>query len=136
MNHKHIFQRKSDSAQIALAFVELKGIHFDMEIGVLPREKDRKQRVTIDVEVGYPDSRTRIPDSEEGLQEGFDYSKIQECVRAAIEPKVCLIETLANRIADSILAVPGALTCSVKISKERVWSNVPTTSISIYREAR
>jgi dihydroneopterin aldolase len=118
-----------------MAHILLEGIEIDMEVGINPQEHDRIQRLIIDVEVGFDDEKTRIPDSPEGLKQGFDYSIIRDCVHAATRSKTYLLETIANRIADAILSVPHALTCSVKVSKKRCWANVDTTSVRISRKS-
>lgn len=120
---------------VQLANIHLEGIEIDIEVGIEPQEHGRVQRLIIDVEVGFDDKLTRIPDSPEGLKSGFDYSSVRQCVLAATRTKTYLLETIANRIADSILAMPNALTCSVKVSKKRCWANVELTSISISRSA-
>ena len=128
-------QKNTADAPVQMAQILLEGIETDIEIGIDPQEHGRIQRLVIDVEVGFDDRQTRIPDSPEGLKQGFDYSAIRDCVLAATQTKTYLLETIANRIADSILAMPNALTCSVKVSKRRCWANVESTSIKIFRKA-
>ena len=127
--------KNTADAPVQMAQILLEGIETDIEIGIDPQEHGRIQRLVIDVEVGFDDRQTRIPDSPEGLKQGFDYSAIRDCVLAATQTKTYLLETIANRIADSILAMPNALTCSVKVSKRRCWANVESTSIKIFRKA-
>jgi len=121
------------TAEIRMAYILFEGIEIDIEVGIDPQEHGRFQRLIIDVEVGFDEKKTQIPDSEEGLKEGFDYTAIRNCVIAATRTKTYLIETIANRIADSILAIPSALTCSVKVGKKRCWTNVAITSVKICR---
>lgn len=121
---------------VQLAYILMEGIETDIEIGIEPSEHGRIQRLVIDVEVGFNDQQTRIPDSPEGLKQGFDYSAIRNSVLDATHTKTYLLETIANRIADSVLAMPNALTCSVKVSKGRCWANVELTSIKIFRTTR
>jgi dihydroneopterin aldolase len=123
----------SKNAAIHMAHILFEGIEIDIEVGIDPQEHGRFQRLLIDVEVGFDDKKTRVPDSEEGLKDGFDYTAIRNCVVAATRTKTYLIETIANRIADAILALPNALTCSVKVGKKRCWTNVAITSIKISR---
>ena len=125
----------SDNAAVHMAQILLEGIEVDIEIGIDPQEHGRIQRLVIDVEVGFDDQQTRIPDSPEGLKTGFDYSAVRHCVMAATQTKTYLLETIANRIADSVLAMPNALTCSVKVSKRRCWANVELTSIKVFRKS-
>ena len=122
--------------KMKLAYFFLEGIEVNIEIGVLPHERGRDQRLIIDIEVGVDDTKTRVQDSPEGLAKGgFDYAQIRDCVFTATRTKTYLIETLANQIADNIMALPGALTCSVKVGKTRCWANVDRTSVLIFREA-
>jgi len=123
----------SKNAPVHMAYILFEGIEIDIEVGIDPQEHGRFQRLIIDVEVGFDDKKTRVPDSEEGLKEGFDYTAIRNCVIAATHTKTYLIETIANRIADSVLAMPSALTCSVKVGKKRCWTNVAITSVKISR---
>jgi len=126
---------KNEKPPVQLAYMLLEGIEIDIEIGILPQEHDRIQRLMIDVEVGFDEQLTRIPDSPEGLKQGFDYTAIRQSVIEATRTKTYLLETIANRIADSILAMPNALSCAVKVSKKRCWANVASTSVKISRKA-
>ena len=118
-----------------MAYLFLEGIDVYIEIGVNPEEHGREQRLTIDVEVGFDDAKTHIHDSKEGLENsGFDYALIRDCVHAATRKRTYLLETIANSIADNILALPGALTCALKVSKTRCWADVDRTGVKIFRE--
>lgn len=130
-----LYYTKPGAAPVRLAFVALEGMSVDMEIGVLPQEHGRIQRLMVDVQVGFDDALTRIADSREGLQQGFDYSRVHGIVREAAQPRTYLLETLANRIADQIFTMRGALSCMVKVSKSRCWGDVESTSVQIFREA-
>lgn len=125
----------NDNTEVSMAYAQLEGIEIDIEIGIDPQEHGRVQRLIIDVEVGFDDQKTRVADSKDGLKDGFDYSVIRDSVIAATRTKTYLLETIANRIADTILAKPAALTCAVKVSKKRCWANVASTSIKIFRSA-
>lgn len=116
-----------------MAYILLEGIEIDIEVGINPQEHGRMQRLLIDVEVGFDDKKTRVTDSPEGLKDGFDYSVIRDCVIMATRTKTYLVETIANRIADAVLSIPNALTCSVKVGKKRCWTNVALTSVKISR---
>ncbi|MCG2582991.1 dihydroneopterin aldolase [Massilia sp. TS11] len=131
----HFYQPKTGGAPIPLAFVALEGMSVDMEIGVLPQEHGRIQRLMVDVEIGFDDALTRIPDSREGLQQGFDYSRVHSIVHEAAKVRTYLLETLANRICDTVFTLRGALTCSVKVSKSRCWGDVEATSVRVARVA-
>ena len=78
---------KNNRAPVHMAEILLEGIEVDIEIGILPEEHGRIQRLMIDVEVGFDDRQTRIPDSPEGLKQGFDYTAIRQCVIEATRTK-------------------------------------------------
>jgi dihydroneopterin aldolase len=129
------FQPKSGTKPIKLAYITMKNIFVDMkDIGVAPSEIDRTQRISFDVIVGFSEARTRLQDSAEGLRDGLDYGKVRDCVMDATKEPVKLLETLANRIAERLLKLPETLTCQLTITKSYPWSNVESTSITIFRE--
>jgi dihydroneopterin aldolase len=129
-----VYQPKSGGAPVKLAFVALEGMSIDLEIGVAPQEYGRIQRLFVDVQVGFDDARTRIPDSKEGLLQGFDYSMVHSVVKEAASERTYLLETIANRVVEGVFKIPGALTCSVKVSKSRCWGDVEMTSVQVHRE--
>lgn len=133
---ERFFQPASGAKSIELAYVSMEAVTVDMRIGVSPNEQDFPQRVTIDVKVGFPDSRTHIADSISGLQDGFDYSAVHQCIMESTTEPTNLLETLANRIAEKVLRLPHALTCEVTVTKSRVWANVGATRINIFRKAK
>lgn len=117
-----------------LALIQLEGIVCDLEIGILPSEIGRTQRITIDVTVGFPDSMTRIADNEEDLvQRGFDTRLVREVISQCSISKTGLLETLANNMCDKLLDLPGALTVQLKITKNYTWADTEKTSLVISR---
>ena len=131
---QHFYQPKSGGAPVKLAYVALEGMSIDLEIGVAPQEHGRIQRLFVDVQVGIDDAKTHLVDSKEGLLEGFDYAKVHTCVKEVASMRTYLLETIANRVAEGVFKIPGALTCSVKVSKNRCWGDVEMTSVQIHRE--
>ncbi len=125
---------RGNETETKLAFIEFERIDVTLEIGVAPHEKQRTQRLLIDVVVGIDDKMTQIGDSAEGLADGFDYAQVRTSVMDAVAPKVYLLETLANRVAAGVLKLHGALTCSVKVTKTRCWPDVEGVSVWIDRE--
>ena len=121
-------------SNIALAFIQLEGIVNDMEVGVLPSEQGRKQRLTIDVTVGFPDKMTQIGDSEEELvNKGLDTRLIREAIRDSCNEKTQLLETIANRACANLFSIPGILTVQLKITKTYAWADTEKTSLTISR---
>jgi dihydroneopterin aldolase len=112
-----------------LAYFSLESIELDIEIGIHHSEIGKKQRILVDVSVGVSNSLTNIEDTKEGLSSGYDYSQIYEAVRGAAKKSTNLIETLANRIAESILLNSDVVTCTVKVTKLRLWEDVARISV-------
>lgn len=122
-------------SQIPLAFVSIEGMIVDMQLGVLPKEIGRVQRITIDVEVGFPDSMTEIADNEKSLiANGFDSRPVRELVLAACTDKTALMETIANKACHSLLSLKGALTVSIKITKNYLMPDSAKTSLTVHRK--
>jgi dihydroneopterin aldolase len=120
---------------IPLAFIEIEGITTDIEIGILPSEIGRIQRIKIDITVGFDDSMTRIHDNETALSEfGFDSRKVRDVVINACKTKSSLLETLANKIADETLLINGTYTVYIKIIKSHSWADTDKSSLIIRRE--
>ncbi|MBU3615843.1 dihydroneopterin aldolase [Polynucleobacter sp. JS-Polo-80-F4] len=117
-----------------LAHITLEQIAIDMEFGIAPHELGKLQRVLVDVTVGIDDQNVYIDDSAEGLKNGFDYSVVYEEVMNVARQNPKLMETFANLIGNALIKLPKVLECEVKISKTRIWENVPTTSLRIYRK--
>ncbi len=79
-----------------------KGMTFYGYHGVYPEETRLGQRFVVDLELGLdlaPAART------DDLNQTVDYGRVYQVVRELVEGKPCrLVETLAERIADALLA--------------------------------
>jgi dihydroneopterin aldolase len=83
--------------------------------GVLPQEKERGQDFLIDVEVGLEPS---VTPGEDLLSSTVDYAEVVRLVhREATSRRYNLVETLAGKIAETIIAMEGARTVSVTVKK-------------------
>jgi (5-formylfuran-3-yl)methyl phosphate synthase len=88
-----------------------------VRIGAFDREHDAPQQVrfTVDACVARP---ARVP---QRLHEVFSYDLITEGIRAIVaRGHVHLVETLAERIAASVLAHPQILSVTVRVEKLEV----------------
>jgi dihydroneopterin aldolase len=115
-----------------LVFAEIKGLTVDGEIGVLPSEIGRTQRITFDACVGVEPRMIEIPDTADGLlKHGFALGRVRNIIREEAGRGANLLETLASVIADQILGLPGARTVRVSVSKSRTWADTESISISV-----
>ncbi|MDO5722709.1 MAG: 2-amino-4-hydroxy-6-hydroxymethyldihydropteridine diphosphokinase [Actinomycetaceae bacterium] len=83
--------------------------------GVYPTERENGQPFRVDVTM-YVDTR-RAADADE-LVHTVDYSKVAQTVAEILSgPPVNLIETLAQKVADAVLAFPGVEIAEVEVHK-------------------
>jgi dihydroneopterin aldolase len=109
--------------------IELRGMSFQGRHGVRDAEREHPQEFTVDLEVeadlGSPGRSDRLADT-------IDYTKLRAIAKAVVEgPSVNLLETLATRIADQTLQVPGVAAVSVRVAK-RPASMQPIESAAVH----
>jgi dihydroneopterin aldolase len=132
---QHFYENEDYGPRTPLAFQRIQGLSAVMEIGVLPTEQGRDQRVQIDAIIGYPASMSRLASDDLSTSSArFStedaYARITEIVSRPTRH----VETLAHRICDSILEVEGALTVELTVTRSHPWANVEKSSLTIFRE--
>ncbi len=117
--------------RIRLTGVEATGWH-----GLLPDERRDGQRFVADVVVHLDTRRAAARDD---LSHSVDYGRLAEEVHAVLagEP-VDLIETLAERVAATVMAHPGVLAVDVVVHKPQAPIRVPfgDVAVEIHRDRR
>ncbi len=93
---------QSARSHMVLDKIGVRGLVLDCQIGVLPDEKDKAQRVRFTVEVSvYPSPRSGTDD----IEDAVNYDYIVQAIRSVTtQGHINLLETLAERIADACLA--------------------------------
>ena len=100
------------------------------EIGVFRREKGKRQRVRLNVELGVVDR----PPRQDRRSEVVCYDRIVAGLRSlGTEGHVNLVETLAERAATLCLAVPSALYVRVRVEKLDVYEDAASVGVEIER---
>ena len=95
--------------------IVLEGMVFSGRHGVGATERARSQRFIVDIELDADLSRAASSDR---LEDTIDYRRIRAIAKDVIEGEPAqLIESLAGRIAQQILQVPGVAAASVKVTK-------------------
>ena len=102
--------------------LKLNGIEVDCVIGDLPDERDRLQRLLVDVELEIPSTAAET----DSLSDTVDYATLAESIRAALVAAKCrMIERAAKVVYDCLPtraarvvvtksgAVPGLASASV-----------------------
>jgi dihydroneopterin aldolase len=95
--------------------IALQGMSFSGRHGVGAAEREHSQRFKVDIEVDIDLSEAGRTD---GLTDTIDYRKLRAIAKETIEGEsVNLIETLATRIAEGVLAFPKVRAVTVRVAK-------------------
>jgi dihydroneopterin aldolase len=94
----------------------LRGAQFHGKHGVSPEERAVGGRVIVDIEIEYDLTHAGASDD---LADTLNYSEIFRTVRAQVEDREFnLLESLAHRIADALLAKFPTTTVNVYVRKQ------------------
>ncbi len=120
----------SDQVTVRLSGLECFGYH-----GVFPEERENGQRFIVDLEMTLIETTAAETDH---LADTVDYEAIAEAVAAILEgPPVNLLEHLAARIADRLMAEPRLHDVVVTVRKPEVRLSRPVTETAVtLRRAR
>ncbi len=95
--------------------ISVTGIECFAHHGVLPRERRDGQRFVVDLAIGLDSRRAAATDD---LHDTVDYGSLVASVKAAVEREpVHLLETLAQRLADTCLLGAPVEWCRVTVHK-------------------
>ena len=102
-------------------------------IGVREWERNIKQRLIIDLEVGLDIQAAAASDK---LEDSVSYKDIADCVVELVEnSEYKLIETVADKIAATILEKYSVLWCKVTVNKPRAVEKSNNVGVRIERHA-
>jgi len=109
----------------------LRDLEMIASVGVHPHEKIRPQRIRVSIELRV---RPRTPGTEDTLESVLSYEDVANAIRAIVaDGHVHLIETLAERIAQSCLSHREVGWVQVRIDKPDVFPDIATVGIEIER---
>jgi len=95
--------------------IELQAMSFQGRHGVRPEEREQFQEFVVDVEV---ECDLGDAGGSDDLADTIDYKQIQAIAKAVVEGESRkLLEALAARIADGVLALPRIQAVSVRVAK-------------------
>lgn len=104
--------------------IRLRGLRFFAVIGDLPHERTTPQPIEVDLEVEADLAAAAASDR---LADGVDYRALHRAAADALEQETGeaphLIETLCERIARRVLAVPGVE--RVRVRCRKLWAALP-----------
>lgn len=95
--------------------IQLTGMSFQGRHGVRDAERAQPQEFKVDIEV---EGDLHEAGRSDALDDTIDYTKIRAIAKAVVEGESArLLETLATRMADQVLRIPGVSAVSVRIAK-------------------
>lgn len=129
--------RIADAAR-GLRHVFLRDLVLPASIGVHPHEHAAPQRVRINVDLGVEDDGARALSrpsvGRDDLRRVVDYEGVADAVRAIVAAgHVMLVETLAERIAESCLSDPRVHLARVRVEKLDVFADAASAGVEIER---
>ncbi len=119
-----------------LRHVFLRDMVLSASIGIYPHEHEAEQRVRINVDLGVVDETARAgvvvgPDE---LSRVVDYERIAAGVRSIVRVgHTRLVETLAERIAETCLVDPRVRTARIRVEKLDVFADAESAGVEIAR---
>ena len=111
--------------------ITVEGLHVLAQVGVLAHEFGAPQPVLISVSVDMPDAPT-VPERDE-MSQVLDYRQLRELAKAEAEREhTHLLETLAGRIAERSLRLPGVTVARVRVAKPQVFADCDMVSVEVH----
>lgn len=103
----------------------------DCVIGTRPEERQRRQTIALDLTLECDLAAAGHSDD---LSDTIDYAAIEEAVFQLVAASQCrLLESLAQQVADLLLADPRVFGCSVRITKCGSLRHAPGVVVVINR---
>jgi dihydroneopterin aldolase len=119
------------SAAAGIRHVFVRDLVLPASVGVWTHEKGRTQRVRVNLDLGVAEPQAPGPDE---LDAVVCYDRITRAVRAlAAGEHVQLIETLAERIAQTALGDPRIRSVRVRVEKLEVYPDAESVGVEIER---
>lgn len=109
--------------------LRIRGIKAEGRHGASGGERDEPQPFLVDVEI-------EVEAQHDDIATTADYRDVVETVRNLVASQsVAIIETLAERVATAVLAVPGVVRCRATVHKPRAAGRLDADDISAEAEA-
>ncbi|WP_428487697.1 dihydroneopterin aldolase [Rhodopila sp.] len=127
------------SFDLALRHVFLRDMVLPASIGIYPHEHVAAQRIRINIDLGVDDEAViaGLAVGPDELARVVDYEKIASAVRVLVSAgHVRLVETLAERIAQSCLLDPRVRTARIRVEKLDVFPDSISAGTEIERSRK
>ena len=112
--------------------IELRALRVLARCGVLPEEIERAQPLEIDLVI---EADLTAAGASDELDDTIDYGAVVDAVVAATDGHTKLLERLAAKVADAVLAEPRVVAAEVSVRKLRppVPHDLGTAGVSVRR---
>jgi 7,8-dihydroneopterin aldolase/epimerase/oxygenase len=118
--------------QPATQSIFISGLRIDARIGVFAHEKDRFQPLRLDAEIEVSDSRFHPANDQ--LEEVFDYQAARRAILDVVQGgHIHLLETLAARVIDRLLAIDDVHAVRVRVSKFTAFEDCDAVGVQVCR---
>ncbi|TAG28440.1 MAG: dihydroneopterin aldolase [Burkholderiales bacterium] len=102
--------------------LQLTGLRFDANLGILESEKIKPQPIQVDAELNLGTQPLSPQDDE--INHVLDYRKVRQIIiDECTERHINLLESLIGKVATRLMQLPGVLGVRVKIVKLEIFSD-------------
>lgn len=102
--------------------LELTGLRFDANLGILEHEKTEPQPIQVDAEL-HLGTQPLLP-SDDDIHHVLDYRKVRKIIiDECTAEHINLLETLIGKVSNRLMQLPGVLGVRVKIAKLEIFED-------------
>jgi len=102
--------------------LELTGLRFDANLGILEHEKIDPQPIQVDAELNFG-TQPLLP-SDDDIMHVLDYRKVRKIIiDECTAEHINLLETLIGKVSYRLMQLPGVLGVRVKIAKLEIFED-------------
>jgi 7,8-dihydroneopterin aldolase/epimerase/oxygenase len=102
--------------------LQLTGLRFDANLGILESEKTKPQPIQVDAELNL--GTQPLSPSDDEINHVLDYRKVRQIIiDECTERHINLLESLIGKVAQRLMQLPGVLGVRVKIVKLEIFDD-------------
>jgi 7,8-dihydroneopterin aldolase/epimerase/oxygenase len=102
--------------------LQLTGLRFDANLGILESEKTKPQPIQVDAELNL--GTQPLSPSDDEINHVLDYRKVRQIIiDECTERHINLLESLIGKVAQRLMQLPGVLGVRVKIVKLEIFAD-------------
>ena len=102
--------------------LQLTGLRFDANLGILESEKTKPQPIQVDAELNL--GTQALTPSDDEINHVLDYRKVRQIIiDECTERHINLLESLIGKVASRLMQLPSVVGVRVKIAKLEIFSD-------------